>query len=58
MTQAAAKRIVENLEGATIVGGEVEDDEGLHIHLQDGRVLVIAGFFAMALVRPDERSLH
>lgn len=54
-----ADKIIERLEGATIVGGgEDVEGEGIHILLQDGRVLVIAGFFALSLVRPDAKALH
>ena len=41
-----------------IVSGYVEDDEGMHLAFSDGRVLIIAGVFAISLMRLDRERLH
>ena len=51
-------RIIEAIEGSTIVSGRVDEGEGLCLNLEDGRCLVIAGVFVMGLVRLDVESLH
>ena len=56
MKTCPAQDLLDQLYGATIVSSHVEDDQGLHIVLQDGRILVVAGYFAMSLVKPE--TLH
>ena len=51
-------RILDAIEGAVIVSGYVEDDEGMHLAFSDGRVLIIAGVFAISLMRLDRERLH
>lgn len=49
---------MEAIEGAVIVAGYVVDEEGMHICLQDGRVLIVAGVFALSLQRLSSGKLH
>ena len=49
---------MEQLNGATIVSSFVEDENGLHLVLQDGRALVICGYFGISIVRQERRELH
>lgn len=58
MNLTACDRIMEAIEGATIVCGRMDEGEGLCLNLQDGRCLVIAGVFALSLMRLDKESLH
>ena len=58
MNIISANSLVDQLEGATIVSAEVREEEGMHIVLEDGRVLVIAGMFALSLMRLDTGRLH
>ena len=58
MKFTATDRLLDSLEGAVIVSGHVEEDEGMHIVLQDGRVLIVAGVFALSLMRFDTEKLH
>ena len=51
-------RILDAIEGAVIVSGYIEDDEGMHLVFADGRCLVIAGMFALSLLRLDRERLH
>ena len=53
-----ASRILEAIEGAVIVSGFVEDENGLHICLADGRVLILVGEFAVGLYRNSHEKLH
>lgn len=54
----ATDRIMDAIEGATIVSGRIDEGEGLCLQLEDGRVLLIAGVFAISLQRLDRDSLH
>lgn len=58
MKIVSAQRVLDQLEGATIVSSFVENDEGLHLVMQDGRVLVIAGVFALSVLRTSTEHLH
>lgn len=49
-----AEEILEQLDGATIATTFVEDENGLHICLVDGRILVIAGHFAVAIIGTEK----
>ena len=46
------------IEGAVIVSGFVENEEGLHLCFADGRVLIIAGVFTVGLMKRDVEKLH
>jgi hypothetical protein len=50
------ERIIELIEGATIISGYVEEEDGLHLVMQDGRVLLIVGDFTVALLK--SKRLH
>ena len=58
MTVVPASSVLDQLEGATIVSSYVEDEEGMHIVLEDGRVLIIAGIFSIGLYRVDRSALN
>ena len=51
------EHILEAIRGATVCEGYVENEEGLHIWFQDGRVLIIAGVFTIGLMKSEEK-LH
>ena len=51
------EKILDQIEGATIVSVHVEDEEGMHLCFQDGRVLIVSGVFILALQKRGER-LH
>lgn len=53
MKPCPAQDLLDQLYGAVIVSSHVEDEQGLHICLSDGRILVVAGYFAMSLVKPE-----
>jgi hypothetical protein len=51
--------LMEAIEGATIVHGDINEDEGVTLHLGDGRVLVfVSDSFALMLKRISVRGLH
>jgi hypothetical protein len=50
--------ILDQLQFAQIASCFVEDEEGLHIVLIDGRTLVIAGSFAIAIIQAGQEKLH
>ena len=52
------RRIIDQLDGATIAAIDVSDEEGMHFYLSDGRILIIAGVFAISLMMPDNEKLH
>ena len=58
MDVVPAERVLAQLDGATIVSSFVENDEGLHLVMQDGRMLVIAGTFCIGILSPDDRVLN
>lgn len=58
MREVPANRILDQLDGETIVSHYVEDEEGLHICFRSGRILVIGGFFAISLLQADRKELH
>jgi hypothetical protein len=53
-----SERIMEAIEGATIVSGRVDDGEGLCLDLSNGKTLVIAGMFAISLQTFADAKLH
>ena len=58
MSIVPAGMVLDQLEGATIVSSYVEDDEGMHLVLEDGRILIIAGMFTIGLYRVDRSTLN
>lgn len=52
------EQVLDQLEGATIVSWSCDDEEGMHLVMQDGRVLVIAGMFALSVLPMDKERLH
>ena len=51
--------LLEALEGATIVAGEITDDEGVTLYLQDGRALIfVSTEFALMLKRLSMDKVH
>ena len=51
-----ADEVLASLRSAVISGGDLTDD-GLHIFLEDGRVVIFYGQFILGVVRPD-RTLN
>jgi len=49
--------LMEFVEGQSIVYGEINDD-GLHFTLSDGRVLLIVGALAVALLDSENATLQ
>ncbi len=58
LTEVSPEVVLEQLIGATIVSSFVEDSEGLHIVLQDGRMFVICGLFGISIVAQERKDLH
>jgi hypothetical protein len=58
MKVVAAEDILDQLQGAQVVSCFVEDEEGLHVVFQDGRTLVIAGQFVIAIIKAGTEKLH
>jgi len=58
VSEVPAERLLAQLDGATIVSSFVEDESGLHIVLQDGRMFVICGYFGISIVGQDKKDLH
>ena len=51
--------LLEALEGATIVAGEIIDDEGVTLWLADGRALYfVSSSFGLMLKRLSTENLH
>ncbi len=48
-----ADEVLDSLKCAVINGGSLTD-EGLHIFLEDGRVVIFYGQFILGVVRPDK----
>lgn len=51
-------RILEAIEGAVITNSRVDEGQGLILDFSDGRTLVIAGVFALELVRFGKDMRH
>ena len=51
------EEVMEHLSGSVISAGE-RTDEGMHVYLEDGRVLVFVGDFVMAVMVVDKSSLQ
>lgn len=57
MELSTVDEVMEHLSGSIISGGEVTD-EGMHIHLKDGRILVFIGEFVMGVMVLDKRQIQ
>lgn len=57
MELSTVEEVMEHLSGAKIQGGE-RTDEGMHISLEDGRVLVFVGEFVMGVMVLDKRQIQ
>lgn len=51
------RAVLQSVQGQRIVAVTVTKD-GMHIDLDDGRTVVIAGTFCAALIRPRDTALH
>ena len=51
------EEVMEHLSGSVISSGE-RTDEGMHINLSDGRILVFVGDFVMGVMILDKRNLQ
>jgi hypothetical protein len=51
----SAQSILDQLDGATISNSFVEDENGVHICLADGRQLIVIGEFLLSIVRSTVR---
>lgn len=50
---------IEAIEGATIFSGDIREDEGVTLHLTDGRCLIfVSDCFALKLMRISTKELH
>lgn len=58
MNYSSPRQILDLVDGATILSSDASDDEGMHLYLSDGRVLIIVGEFAVSLMRLDTEGLH
>ena len=54
---STVEEVMEHLSGAVIDSGERTDD-GMHVFLKDGRVLVFMGDFVMGVLVADKRNLQ
>ena len=57
MELSTADEVMEYLSGSVISGG-ARTDEGVHVYLEDGRVLVFVGDFVMGVMVADKRNLQ
>lgn len=57
MEVSTVEDVMEHLSGSKISGG-ARTDEGMHVFLEDGRVLVFVGEFVMGVMVLDKRSLQ
>jgi hypothetical protein len=53
----SADELMHSLSNVRIKGG-METDEGLHIYLEGGRVLIFTGEFIICVYRQDEEVMH
>ena len=54
---STVEEVMEHLSGAVIDSGERTDD-GMHVFLKDGRVLVFMGDFVMGVLVADKRVMN
>lgn len=57
MEISTVQEVMEALQGARITGGE-RTDEGLHVFLEDGRLLLFAGEFLLYVGIPNKGTLQ
>ena len=54
---STVEEVMQHLQGAVIDSG-ARTDEGMHVYLKDGRILVFVGDFAMGVLVADKRNLQ
>ena len=54
---ATVEEVMEHLSGSVIESG-ARTDQGMHVFLQDGRVLVFVGDFVMGVLVADKRVMN
>lgn len=47
-----------SLEGLTILCGELHDGDGFHLHLSNGKTLVIVGSFVFGLTKLEDITIQ
>lgn len=57
MELSTVEEVMDHLSGTKISGG-ARTDEGMHVYLDDGRVLVFVGEFVMGVMVLDQRQLQ
>lgn len=58
MTATLSENFMDKINGMTIEGGEVTED-GMHLHLNDGYILIFSGAFVVGLFQSsDKRTLQ
>lgn len=57
MPIVTAETLMDELSGLKITGGEINND-GMHLYLDDGRVLIMEGAFIVGLARVERMSLQ
>jgi hypothetical protein len=57
MEISTVQEVMEALQGARITGGERTDD-GLHVYLDDGRLLLFTGEFLLYVGIPNKGTLQ
>jgi hypothetical protein len=59
MVKHSNSLLLEAIEGATIVAGDMTDDDGMTLYLADGRCLMfVSNEFAVMLKRLSRKELH
>lgn len=56
-TETDEEAVVEAIRGAVIEGGELTED-GFHLQLEDGRYIIFAGEFIIAVCRVNPTQLN
>jgi hypothetical protein len=54
---STVEEVMEHLSGAVIESGERTDD-GMHVYLKDGRILVFMGDFVMGVLVAEKRVMN
>lgn len=54
---ATVEEVMQHLSGSVIDSG-ARTDEGMHVYLKDGRILVFVGDFVMGVMVADKRNLQ
>ena len=61
MNLSPVEDVMESIRGAVIVHGDCPEGDGLHLHLGDGRIVivtVIRGCLALAILAAEKECLH